>query len=256
MTYSAAWFASPGDDARRRAQLRKIDGILDLAGVGPGSGCWRSAPAGAGWPSAAAQRGAHVTTLTLSAEQTALAERRIAEAGLADRIDVRLQDYRERRRAPYDAIVSVEMIEAVGERYWPTYFAALDRLLAPGGRIGLQAITMAHDRLLATRNDYTWVHKYVFPGGALPSVQAIERGPGRGTRSCAWPSSTRFGAHYAQTLRLWRRTVQRARRRGRAALGFDETFRRMWKLLPGLLRGRLRAPATSTSTSSSWRRPR
>src|SRR4051794_12627287 len=167
MTYSAAWF-EPGDDLTA-AQLRKIDGILDLARVGPGS---RVLEIGSGWGGlairAARERGAHVTTLTLSTEQQALARKRAHAAGVADLVDVRLQDYRD-VTGRFDAVVSVEMIEAVGERFWPTYFSPLDRLLVPGGGVGLQAITMPHDRMLATRRSYTWMHKYVFPGGIIPS---------------------------------------------------------------------------------------
>src|SRR3954451_20903040 len=138
MTYSSAWFER-GDDLRS-AQLRKIDGILDLARVRAGM---RVLEIGSGWGAlsirAAAERGAHVTTLTLSSEQRKLAQERADEAGVADLVDVRLQDYRD-VTGGFDAIVSVEMIEAVGEKYWPTYFSALDPHLKPGGRVGLQSI--------------------------------------------------------------------------------------------------------------------
>jgi cyclopropane-fatty-acyl-phospholipid synthase len=170
MTYSSAWFG-PGDDLNA-AQLRKIDGILDLAGVGPGS---RVLEIGTGWGALAiraAQRGAHVTTLTLSAEQRTMARQRITEAGADDRVRVLLQDYRD-ATGQYDAMVAVEMIEAVGADYWPVFFATLDQRLVPGGRIALQAITMPHDRLQATLRSYTWVHKYIFPGGQLLSTEAI-----------------------------------------------------------------------------------
>ena len=145
MTYSSAWFddSEPVQTATRleEAQLRKIDGILDLAGVRSGT---RLLEIGTGWGTLAiraAQRGARVTTITLSREQMRLARERVAAAGLSGLAEVRVQDYRE-VGGEYDAIVSVEMIEAVGEAYWPAYFAALDRLLTPGGRIGIQAITM------------------------------------------------------------------------------------------------------------------
>jgi cyclopropane-fatty-acyl-phospholipid synthase len=118
------------------------------------------------------------------------------------------------------------MIEAVGERYWDEYFAALDAHLAPGGRIGLQTITMSHDRMLATRHTYTWIQKYIFPGGLLPSVTAIENSLASATR-LRITGHEDFGAHYAGTLRIWRdRFCARA---GEAArLGFDEVFQRMW----------------------------
>ncbi|WP_367269092.1 class I SAM-dependent methyltransferase [Saccharopolyspora sp.] len=150
----------------------------------------------------------------------------MAEAGLADRVDVQLRDYRD-AEGGYDAIVSVEMIEAVGAEYWPGYFRALDRLLAPGGRIGLQAITMPHDRMLASRRSRTWIHKYIFPGGELPSLQAIERCVRRhtGLRGIERHS---FGPSYATTLHTWRNRFIENRERI-AELGFGERFRRMWE---------------------------
>src|SRR6266536_3114665 len=137
MTYSSALF-EPGDSLAD-AQRRKLDAILDLAAVGAGS---RGLEIGTGWGSLAiraAQRGATVTTVTISTEQQELARERIAAAGVADRVDVQLRDYRD-ADGRYDAAVSIEMIEAVGERYWPVFFRTLDRLLAPGGRASLQAI--------------------------------------------------------------------------------------------------------------------
>jgi cyclopropane-fatty-acyl-phospholipid synthase len=228
MTYSAAWF-EPGDDLQR-AQLRKIDGILDLARVGPGQ---HILEIGSGWGAlairAAAERGARVTTLTLSKAQQTLARERIAAAGLADRIEVTLEDYRRHASAhpgEYDAVVSVEMIEAVGERYWPDYFAAVDRVLGPGGRMGLQAITLSHERVLATRNGYTWVHKYVFPGGQLPSLTAIDQVLATST-SLHLVESRRLGLSYVPTLAAWRHRFNENLDRV-AALGFDQTFIRMW----------------------------
>jgi len=225
MSYSAAWFPPGGDDLAA-AQRRKIDGILDMAGVTEGMHVLEIGTGWGGLAVRAARRGARVTTLTISAEQASLAERRIAEAGVADRVQVLLRDYRE-ARGSYDAVVSVEMIEAVGERFWPTYFATLDRLLRPGGRVGLQSITMPHDRLMVSRGDHTWIHKYVFPGGLIPSVEAIEA-------NLAAHSSLRIarrrslGQDYARTLAHWNARFQE-RRACVAALGFDETFRRMWE---------------------------
>ncbi len=228
MIYSAAWF-EPGDDLES-AQLRKIDGILDQARVKPGM---RILEIGSGWGGlairAVKERDVHVTTLTLSEAQKELADQRIAAAGLSDRIDVVLEDYRHHAdRVPggYDAIVSVEMIEAVGERYWPDYFGAVDRMLADGGRMSLQAITMAHERLLATRNGYTWVHKYVFPGGTLPSVTAIDQVVSAHT-SLRIQETRRLGQSYVPTLEQWRHRFNNRLDEVRA-LGFDETFVRMW----------------------------
>jgi cyclopropane-fatty-acyl-phospholipid synthase len=167
-----------------------------------------------------------VDTLTLSTEQRDLALRRVADAGVADRVRVLLRDYRQ-THGSYDAIASVEMIEAVGERYWPAYFGALDRLLRPGGRVGLQSITMPHERMLASRNAYTWMHKYVFPGGLIPSLTAIRQqlAAHTGLRIAAYRE---FGPDYATTLRLWRERFTE-RWAEVAALGFDATFRRMWE---------------------------
>jgi cyclopropane-fatty-acyl-phospholipid synthase len=241
MTYSSALFGvddtgTPvpvGTDPRAAAagladaQRRKIDRLLDLAGVRAGS---RVLEIGTGWGELAiraAGRGAEVLSVTVSAEQRALARRRVAQAGLSDRVTVALRDYRE-VTGQFDAIVSVEMVEAVAERYWPQYFAVLDRLLAPGGKVGLQAITMPHHRMLATRRTQTWILKYIFPGGLIPSVTAIEDNL-RDHTSLAITGRLDFGQHYARTLEIWRDRFQAA-----AAdldeLGFDEVFRRMWEL--------------------------
>ncbi|WP_333767959.1 cyclopropane-fatty-acyl-phospholipid synthase family protein [Streptomyces sp. IBSBF 2435] len=227
LTYSAAVFRGfPADHAvLPAAQHRKIDRLLDLAEVGPGT---RLLEIGTGWGELAlraADRGARVLTVTLSAEQRDLAVRRVREAGQQDLVEVRLSDYRQ-LTGSYDAVVSVEMIEAVGAEFWPDYFTVLDRLLAPGGRIALQAITLPHDRLLATRDGHTWIHKYVFPGGVIPSLEAVEQVTAAHT-ALTVARHDGFGVHYAETLRLWReRFVQRAE--DVEALGFDAVFRRMW----------------------------
>ncbi|MDT0380111.1 cyclopropane-fatty-acyl-phospholipid synthase family protein [Streptomyces sp. DSM 42041] len=207
------------------AQRRKIDRLLDLAEVGPGT---RLLEIGTGWGELAlraAERGALVDSVTLSREQQELARQRIREAGHEGRVQVRLCDYRE-VEGTYDAVVSVEMIEAVGAEFWPRFFTTLDDRLEPGGRVALQAITMPHDRMLATRNSYTWIHKYIFPGGMLPSVEIMSRITEQRT-AMRVARSDGFGPHYAETLRLWReRFCDRADEVG--ALGFDDTFRRMW----------------------------
>jgi len=231
MTYSSALFETGADGwpaaADRllgQAQRRKIDRLLDQARVGPGD---RLLEIGTGWGELAiraAKRGAMVRTVTISAAQHELAARRVAEAGLADRVSVELRDYRD-LDGEYHAICSVEMVEAVGDRYWDTYFARLDQLLAPGGRVALQAITMPHDRMMASRRSYTWIQKYIFPGGLIPSVTAIEDSLSR-TRLRVTGRHD-FGAHYAETLRIWRDRFS-ARGDEVAALGFDEVFARMW----------------------------
>lgn len=230
MTYSSAlWDGNPAtsSDELETAQRRKVNRLLDSAHVGPGT---RLLEIGTGWGELAiqaAQRGAEVTSITISREQAELARARIHAAGLQDRATVLLQDYRH-TSGEYDAIVSVEMIEAVGMPHWPEYFATIDRLLAPGGHVGLQAILQEDDRVRATANTYTWVRKYIFPGGQLPSVEAIQHTLDRHT-SLRIVDQYSFGEHYAETLRRWRRRFEE-----RAAeitrLGFDETFKRMWTL--------------------------
>ncbi len=207
------------------AQHRKIDRLLDKAGVGAGT---RLLEIGTGWGELAlraAARGARVTTVTLSQEQLELARERVAAAGLTDRVSIELRDYR-LVEGEYDAVVSVEMIEAVGDEYWATYFRKIDELLVEGGRFALQAITMPHHRMLATRDDFTWIKKYIFPGGVLPSVEAITRITGTQT-ALRLTDRLSFGAHYAETLRIWDQTFLRAADDVRA-LGFDATFLRMW----------------------------
>ena len=224
MTYSSAWF-EPGDSLAD-AQRRKMDGVLDLARV---RADMHVLEIGSGWGGlairAARERGARVTTLTLSTEQQALARQRADEAGVGHLVDVRLQDYRD-ATGQYDAIVSVEMIEAVGEAYWPTYFGALDDLLAPGGRVGLQAITMAHDRMQATKRSYSWIHKYVFPGGIIPSIRSISDNLAAHTE-LSIVERRDLGPHYARTLAIWRE--QFVGNWGRLEGSFDDTFRRMWE---------------------------
>ncbi|MGZ6825231.1 MAG: class I SAM-dependent methyltransferase [Mycobacteriales bacterium] len=234
LTYSSALFPAQeqvrphaGWDLLEGAQHRKIDRLLDGAGVTKGS---EVLEIGTGWGELslrAAARGAKVLSVTLSEEQRTLALERIAAAGLSDQVTVELRDYRD-VQGKFDAVVSVEMIEAVGYKYWPEYFATLDRHLKPGGKVGLQAITMPHDRMLASRDTYTWIHKYIFPGGLIPSVTAIEQNVFQHT-SLRITDRFAFGQHYAETLRLWREQFEgRAEEVG--ALGFDETFCRMWSL--------------------------
>lgn len=212
-------------DALLEAQERKIDRLLDEAGVGPAT---RVLEIGTGWGELAiraARRGADVRTITLSAAQKELADRRIAAAGVDDRVRVDLCDYRD-VEGTYDAVVSVEMIEAVGWQFWPAYFEKIDDLLAVNGRAVLQAITMPHDRMLASRGTHTWITKYIFPGGALPSVRAVETITRKRT-ALRLTSRLDFGLHYAVTLRRWDQAFQAAAP-AVERLGFDDTFQRMW----------------------------
>ena len=229
MTYSAALFegSQPDWSVLADAQHRKIDRLLDSARVGPGS---RVLEIGTGWGELcirAAARGAQVHSITLSAEQRHLARKRVAAAGHSASVTIDLMDYRE-VDGLYDAVVSVEMIEAVGYRFWPTYFHTLDRLVPPGGRVAIQAITMPHDRMLASRNTHTWIQKYIFPGGMIPSVEAVVGITERETR-LRTVDMLSLRPHYAETLRLWRERFK-DRRETLSPLGFDEVFERMWEL--------------------------
>ncbi|UUW90748.1 FAD-dependent oxidoreductase [Pimelobacter simplex] len=234
LSYSSALFTDPDPAVAATedlvaAQHRKIDRLLDQAGVGAGT---RLLEIGTGWGELAiraAARGADVRSITLSVEQQELARERIAAAGQADRVRVDLCDYRallDEPGAAYDAVVSVEMIEAVGQEFWPAYFRTLDHVLAPGGRVAIQAITMPHDRMLATRSTHTFITKYVFPGGALPSVRAIDEVT-RAHTTLRITDDLAIGPHYATTLRRWDTAFVASRDRVRA-LGFDTTFERMW----------------------------
>lgn len=229
MTYSSALFdaQTPVWSDLAGAQHRKLDRLLDAANVGPGS---RVLEIGTGWGELcirAAARGAVVRSVTLSVEQQRLAQERVAAAGLADRVTIEICDYRD-VEGRYDAVVSVEMIEAVGYDYWPTYFRALDQLVTPGGRVAIQAIMMPHARMLASRQTHTWIQKYIFPGGLLPSNQAILNITERETR-LRTVEMVSLRRHYAETLRLWReRFVENSATV--TALGFDDVFRRMWEL--------------------------
>jgi cyclopropane-fatty-acyl-phospholipid synthase len=229
MSYSSALFDGGlpfVEQDLEAAQRRKIEAVLDVAAIGHGS---RVLEIGTGWGAlavAAARRGAQVTSVTLSQEQLDLARNRVTQAGLGDRVELRLQDYR-LVDGSFDAIVSVEMIEAVGEEFWPDYFATLDRLLAPDGRIALQSILMDHDRMVATRNSFGWIQKYIFPGGLIPSVRAIEQTVAAHT-GLQVVERHHFGLHYAETLRRWRAAFNESWDQTHA-LGFDESFRRMWE---------------------------
>ncbi len=237
MTYSSALFEEQAGENRipphatrellQQAQQRKIDRLLTGTHVGPGTTLLEI---GTGWGELAlraAQRGALVTSITLSEQQRDFALQRVFDGGVAERVDIQLCDYRN-AKGTYDAVVSVEMIEAVGYEFWPIYFRTLDERVRTGGRVGLQAITMPHHRMWAARDTYTWILKYIFPGGLIPSVEAIEDTVARDTRLTVLDRRA-FGLHYAQTLRLWREAFE-ADPDAIETLGFDETFRRMWSL--------------------------
>jgi cyclopropane-fatty-acyl-phospholipid synthase len=226
MTYSSAVFASPSQSLVE-AQRNKYARVADLAGVTePGM---RVLEIGSGWGSfamyLASERGAQVTTITISEEQAKLARERIADAGLSERVSVELRDYRD-VQGEFDAIVSIEMLEAVGHEYFPAFFETCDRVLRRGGRIGLQSITYPDARYDDQRRGANWIQKYIFPGGLLPSLAVIERATHR--TSLLVTGVTDIGPHYAPTLRAWREKFMSNLDAVRA-LGFDERFVRMWE---------------------------
>lgn len=228
MTYSCAIFdrlpASWADLAG--AQRRKIDRLLDAAGVGSGT---RLLELGTGWGELcirAAVRGAEVHSVTPSESQVWLARRRVVAAGQSGRVRVEMCDYRD-LDGSYDAVISVEMIEAVGHRSWPDFLRTIERLVRPGGKAVIQTIASPHAQMLATRDNHTWIRKYIFPGGTIPSTTALIDITRRTSLRPVDMLSLR--EHYADTLRLWRERFMQ-RRKTLAHVGFDEVFARMWEL--------------------------
>lgn len=241
MTYSCADFEGEADDAGRSApdrpgavdpleaaQERKYQRILELADPAPGD---RLLEIGCGWGGfarrAAAEGACRVTGLTLSAEQAREARERARDAGLHDRVEIRLEDYRDATTSETrECMASIEMFEAVGERYWPAFFASVARGLKTGGRAAMQVITMAEDRFAAYRRRVDFTQKHIFPGGMLPSPGAFFAAA---RRAGLEPSAPRFmGASYARTLTEWLSRFEAALPDVRR-LGFDERFIRMWR---------------------------
>jgi len=226
MTYSSALFET-GQEPLERAQTAKYKLLVDRMGAQPGE---HVLEIGCGWGGfaeyAARERGLRVTCLTISKEQYAYAVDRIARAGLSDRVTFKLQDYRD-ETGTYDGIASIEMFEAVGEKYWPTYFNTLRERLKPGRNATLQIITVQDARFELYRKSVDFIQKYIFPGGMLPSPTALRHEVERaGLRVLG---SVEFGDSYSQTLRRWHDTFN-DRWDEVARLGFDERFRRMWNL--------------------------
>lgn len=223
MTYSAARFAA-GDNLES-AQHRKIAMLLDRLDLKPGD---RLLEIGCGWGTLAieaARRGAKVVGLTLSAEQKSWAEAKIAEAKLIENIEIRLQDYREISEQ-FDAIASVEMVEAVGKRWWPAYADCIARNLAPGGKAALQFISIDHGLFDAYSKSADFIQAYIFPGGMLldePGFEELAR-----NRGLSWDDRDGFGRDYAETLRQWRERFDGAVRDGRLN-EFSDEFHRLWR---------------------------
>ncbi len=225
MTYSSAIYSDGAQESLEEAQARKIACIGDMLDVDSAESVLEI---GCGWGAlgrALAKRGAHVTGLTLSPSQLEWARRAADDERLSDKLDLRLQDYRD-VKGTFDRIVSIEMIEAVGERYWPDYFGAIAQRLSKGGSAVLQAITIADDRFDAYRKAADFIQRYVFPGGMLPSPSVLERCAAQAGLKVV--HSETFANSYAITLAEWRRRMLHAWPQI-SAQGFDARFRRLWE---------------------------
>lgn len=226
MMYSAALFRN-ADDSLEQAQLNKLQRICDKLDLQPDD---HLLEIGTGWGGmalyAASHYGCRVTTTTLSREQYEYTRQRIEAQGLQERVTLLLKDYRD-LDGQYDKLVSIEMIEAVGHRYLSTYFQQCARLLKDDGLMLLQSITIRDQRYAQAKKSVDFIQRYIFPGGALPSVQVLLETVGRDT-DLNLHHMEDFGLHYARTLRLWHDNLRRARH-SLEPLGYDEQFYRLWE---------------------------
>ena len=224
MTYSSAMFET-GQESLEKAQTRKYQSMVDEMGAQPGE---HVLEIGCGWGGfaeyAARERGLRVTGLTISREQYDFAVARMKSAGLEDRVEIKLQDYRD-ETGVYDGIASIEMFEAVGEKYWPAYFETLKNCLKVGRNATLQIITVKDSRFDAYRKGVDFIQKYIFPGGMLPSPSVLRAEVEKAGLGVS--QSIEFGQSYSDTLRRWHETFN-DRWDHVAELGFDDRFKRMW----------------------------
>ncbi|HXV00030.1 MAG TPA: cyclopropane-fatty-acyl-phospholipid synthase family protein [Caulobacteraceae bacterium] len=240
MTYSAARFERP-DQPLERAQRHKYATLAHQIGLAPGR---HVLEIGCGWGGfaefAAGEMGAKVTGITNSRAQHEFARRRMFEKGLAELADIRLMDYRD-VEGTFDNVASIEMFEAVGEAYWPAYFAKVRDVLSPGGRAGLQIITIRDELFRGYRTRSDFLRKYIFPGGMLPSEGRLREEIARA--GLEWRSIARFGQNYADTLAQWTTSFESAWEEIRG-LGFDERFRRLWRFYLGYCEAGFRTART------------
>ena len=227
MNYSSALFEGDFSRPSVQAQTAKVRRALAECGVGAGD---RVLEIGCGWGAlaqeAAAGLGARVTGVTLSTEQLAFAQERMQRLGVAERADLRLQDYRDISDGPYDAVASIEMFEAVGREYWASYFQTVHRQLKPGGRACIQTITIRDDLFERYLKSTDFIQQYIFPGGLLPSPQAFRAEARKAGLEVV--NERAFGPDYAETLRRWRADF--LSRDGQVRqLGFDTRFMRIWE---------------------------
>lgn len=224
MTYSSARY-QPGVDSLEAAQKAKYESLARRMELSEGQ---HALEIGCGWGGfaefAASQIGARVTGITISREQHDYARQRMFEAGLAEKVDIRLIDYRD-VSGQFDSVASIEMFEAVGEKYWPTYFRAVHDRLRPGGRAGLQIITIQDDLFEGYRRRADFIQRYIFPGGMLISESRLKAETA--VAGLSWSEPDRFGQDYGVTLAEWKQRFGAAWEEIRR-LGFDERFRRIW----------------------------
>jgi cyclopropane-fatty-acyl-phospholipid synthase len=224
MTYSSALFTT-GQEDLEAAQIAKYASMVDQMGVKEGD---HVLEIGCGWGGfaeyAAKERGLKVTGLTISKEQLEFSKNRIKNKRLEGNVDIKLQDYRD-EKGRYDGIASIEMFEAVGQKYWPVYFDTIKKCLHPGRQATLQIITIQEDRWDVYQRGVDFIQKYIFPGGMLPSPNVLKSEVQNAGLSVV--KSIEFGQSYSQTLRRWHDTFN-AKWDQAAELGFDDRFRRMW----------------------------
>jgi len=224
MTYSSALF-NTSQESLEKAQIAKYASMVDQMGVKPGD---HVLEIGCGWGGfaeyAAKERGLKVTGLTISKEQLDYANKRIKSKGLSDKVTLKLQDYRD-ETGVYDGVASIEMFEAVGEKYWPVYFDKIKQCLKPGKQATLQIITIQDARWDVYRKSVDFIQKYIFPGGMLPSPSVLRQEIHRAGLSVQ--HSIEFGKSYSQTLRRWFEVFNN-KWDNISSLGFDDRFRRMW----------------------------
>ena len=238
MTYSSAVFQSE-TDTLEDAQNRKYQKLAELADIQPGE---RVLEIGCGWGGfaeyAAKEYGAHVTGITISKEQYDFTKNRLRAAGLDHMTDIVMQDYRKLNQS-FDKIVSIEMFEAVGEKYWPVYFKTIANCLKDGGKAALQVITIDHKAFLEYRTQPDFIQKYIFPGGMLPSIKALDdplKTAGLSLHFCQG-----YGQDYARTLAEWKVRFHQAWPELATITKFDDRFKRMWELYLSYCEGGFKA---------------
>ena len=226
MNYSSAWFETP-DQTMEAAQHAKVRRALRMTDVKPGD---RVLEIGCGWGAlaekATTEFDAHITGVTLSTEQLEFANARMQRIGRTDRADLRLQDYRDISDAPFDAICSIEMVEAVGREYWPTYFQTVSRLLKPGGKACVQSIVIDDEHFERYIKGTDFIQQYVFPGGCLPCPSEFRAQAAKAGLEVV--DEFAFGLDYARTLAIWRERFLHEQERV-LQLGFDQRFLRIWE---------------------------